>query len=188
MKFTNLKRGIAGVCAATLLTGMCVAPAFAGVSVDATGDVDTTAGTADTVVKVAAETANISATVPTQVTVSVAPDGELTFPTTDFKIHVNNGGWPLKVSELGVVPATGFTLSSSDAFSETDSNLFLKLGDVVLKGSPDKNTSALTSFAQTASGVADFNLVMTGKTKNMPYSTTAKELVTLKWTIAPVTA
>ncbi|HJF64435.1 MAG TPA: hypothetical protein K8W22_13360 [Gordonibacter urolithinfaciens] len=188
-RFNYIKRGLVGVCAATMLTGLCAGSAFGTGSVDTTGSVDGTSGEANTIVKAKSETANISATVPTAMTVSIAPDGTLTFPdNTSFVIGINAGGWPLKVSDVALTPAGSYHLATTDAFAEQDSNLYLAMNngtaDVPLKA--DTNTSAVSNLAQTASGAEDLGVTMKGKVKNPSYQTTASEIVTMKWTIAPV--
>lgn len=187
-KISNLKKGIVGVCAATMLTGLCAVPAFAASEVSESGSVDIGTGAATTVVTALTEVGNISATVPTKVVLSVAPSGELTFPTENFKIHINDGNWPMKVSKLVVAPDSAFTLATSDAFSEVDSNLYLALNGTALAADLSENTDAVKTLAQSESKAEDFALTMTGKTKGLAYSTTSANLVTLTWTIAPVTA
>lgn len=188
-KMTNLKKGVVGVCAATMLAGMCAVPAFAAGSVDATDDVDAGTGVASTNVKAKSEVANISATVPTAMTVSIDPDGTLTFPdSSHFVIGIKAGNWPLKVSDVALTAASSYELATTDAFPEEGSNLYLAMNngttDVALAA--DTNTSAVSNLAQTAGGAEDLGVTMKGKVKGASYNTTASEIVTMKWTIAPV--
>lgn len=187
-RFNYIKRGLVGVCAATMLTGLCAAPAFAASEVSESRPVDTGTGVASTEVTALTEVGNISATVPTKVVLSVAPSGELTFPTNDFKIHINEGNWPMKVSKLVVAPESAFTLATTDEFTEANSNLYLTLNGTALAADSSENTDAVAALAQNESKVEDLSLAMTGKTKGLAYSTTSAKLVTLTWTIAPVTA
>ena len=71
-KLTNLKKGIVGVCAATMLTGLCAAPAFAVTDKTIQGS-NNTAATGTSSVDVTA-TINISATVPTTLPISITND------------------------------------------------------------------------------------------------------------------
>ena len=188
-KMTNLKKGVVGVCAATMLAGMCAVPAFAAGSVDATDDVDAGTGVASTIVKAKSEVANITATVPTAMTVSIDPDGTLTFPdATHFVIGIKAGAWPLKVSDVALTAASPYELATTDAFPEEGSNLYLTMNngttDVALTA--DTNTSAVSNLAQTAGGAENLGVTMNGKVKGASYNTTASEIVTMKWTIAPV--
>lgn len=84
-RFNYIKRGLAGVCAATMLTGLCAGTAFA---LPATGETSTqngslvADGTAESQVSLGKDnvTAQIGATVPTTLPVAVA-DGTFTAPT-----------------------------------------------------------------------------------------------------------
>lgn len=187
-RFNYIKKGIVGVCAATMLTGLCAGAAFADVQSAGTAEsVDSGTGKIATNVSVQSEVANISATVPTSVTVSIAPSGALTFPaSTDFKIHVNADCWPLKVSELAVATETGFTLAETDTLTEAN-NLYLTLNGTALKAAAADNATAVASLAQTESKAEDLNIDMAGKVKGVGYTTAPAKIVTLNWTLAPVT-
>ncbi len=189
-KIDVLKRSVVGVCAATLLTGLCVAPAFAAGSVDASAAVDKANGTGNTTVQVKSEVANITATVPTKITVSIAPNGTMTFPaSTDFKITAGgNDNWPLKVASLGVTMEGSYKLATTDAFTEQDSNVYMTLNngtsDVALASDASTNGEAVKTFVQKVSGSTDWGLTMNGKVKGAKYSTTAATVATLNWTIS----
>ena len=99
-KMTNLKRGVVGVCAATMLAGMCAVPAFAVVPDVTPGSNETvasgSAAAAKTEISAKTDAAQISATVPTAVVASVDAAGALTFPdSTAFVITVGNDSWPV---------------------------------------------------------------------------------------------
>ena len=74
-KMTNLKKGVVGVCAATMLAGMCAVPAFAVVPDVTPGSNETvasgSAAAAKTEISAKTDAAQISATVPTAVVASV---------------------------------------------------------------------------------------------------------------------
>lgn len=186
MKFTNLKRGIAGVCAATLLTGMCVVPAFAAGSVEkpeaATNITSGAVDAASTVIKAQAEAAQISATVPTTVVASVDAAGVLTFPeSTDFAITATNASWPVKVSDLKVTVETGYTLTATPAKSK---DLSLSLDGVALTA--DSNSTAIANLKQTDAGSTPIGINMSGTLFKPSYSdvTNGLSLATLKWTLS----
>ena len=102
-KLTNLKKGIVGVCAATMLTGLCAAPAFAVTDKTIQGS-NNTAATGTSSVDVTA-TINISATVPTTIT---GPG--------DFSIGNTTKGFDVALTDVKVTNKTdnNFTLASSD--------------------------------------------------------------------------
>lgn len=188
-RFTIIKQGLVGVCAATMLTGLCAAPAFAadGFAAGATGTTPVTDGSASTEVKAESDTIQISATVPTTVSAAVDANGDLTFPdATAFKIHVNDGSWALKVSDVAVAVETGYTLATTSTVSESD-NLYLAFNngtsDVALKASG--NANAVSNLVQAASGEGDMGVTMKGKVYGMSYADAfaGKKLVSLTWTL-----
>ena len=104
-KMTNLKKGVVGVCAATMLAGMCAVPAFANV---ASGETSTeggglgTEGTAQSQVSLskADVTAQISATVPTTLPVAVSDAGFT--PPTGATITNTSPNYGIVVKSVGV--------------------------------------------------------------------------------------
>ena len=111
-KLTNLKKGIVGVCAATMLTGLCAAPAFAVTDKTIQGP-NNTAATGTSSVDVTA-TINISATVPTTLPISITND-TITGPG-DFSIGNTTKGFDVALTDVKVTNKTdnNFTLASSD--------------------------------------------------------------------------
>lgn len=108
-KFTGLKKGIVGVCAATLLTGMMVAPAFAAVAGSVTGTVDVNDGAggvaaADGVTNIGLDASQvdlqISATVPQKVTLAIDNTGALVLPTSDLTIQNGSTIVPLVLTTV----------------------------------------------------------------------------------------
>lgn len=192
MRISNLKKGVVGVCAATMLAGMCAVPAFAADVRDVTAGSSETvasgsAAAATTEVKAKTETAQITATVPTAVVASVDASGELTFPeNTAFKISAGNASWPVKVSALSVAVENSAALQTTDAGVDGVGKLYLAIDGKALKDTG--NDTAIGGLAQTTAGVADIGITMTGKMYNPTYTeaTTGLKLATLTWTLAAV--
>lgn len=120
MKFTNLKRGIAGVCAATLLTGMCVAPAFADNTASAENNGAVTGGQGTTAVTIQSQSDQISATVPSAVKLVVGADKNFVSPT-DAKITNTGSLMAIGVKSVKATVSSGASLVS-DLSSATDAN------------------------------------------------------------------
>lgn len=104
-KMSNLKKGVVGVCAATMLAGMCAVPAFALDSTNGTstegGGLDSDATASSTVSLDKGDvSANISATVPTTMPVAIA-DGVFTAPTK-AAITNTSTGYGIKVVGVSV--------------------------------------------------------------------------------------
>lgn len=122
-RFEYVKRGIVGVAAATLLTGLCAVPAFA-----AEGDDTTT-------VTVTAPSAQVAVTVPTNMTATLGDDGQMNAQGDGAAFTYTNTVYGLQIKSLKVVPETGFTIGDSadtlakDAFYGT-----IKFGDA---GAPE---------------------------------------------------
>lgn len=190
-RFQYIKRGIVGMAAATLLTGVVAAPAFAATGfTDATttGTTSTTKNEAKTEIKAETGDIQISATVPTTVTAAVDSNGDLTFPdATAFKISVAAGSWAVKVSDVSVTAEQGYTLATSAAVDQAN-NLYLALNngtaDVALKATG--NADAVSNLAQDTSGASDMGVTMKGKVFGMSYTDAfaGKKMVALNWTLA----
>ena len=190
-KMTNLKKGVVGVCAATMLAGMCAVPAFAVVPDVTPGSNETvasgSAAAAKTEISAKTDAAQISATVPTAVVASVDAAGALTLPdSTAFVSTVGNDSWPVKVSALDVAVENSGALQTSEAGVDAADKLYLAIGGKHLTASG--NGDAIASLAQTTAGTADIGIAMTGKMYNPTYSaaTTGLKLATLTWTLAAV--
>lgn len=189
-RFDYIKRGIVGVCAATLLTGVVAAPAFAVIPDVTPGSAtEITSGTPDAVsteVKAQAEVAQISATVPTTVIAAVDSSGSLTFPDNNaFVIKATNASWPVKVSDLKVdVTASGYSLKANEAGLAAAKDMYLTLGGKALTA--DVNTDAIAGLEQTSANGSDIGIAMAGKIYNPSYADVVSglSLATLKWTLA----
>lgn len=185
-RFNYIKHGLVGVCAATMLTGLCAGAAFAveppTIDVPSTASTIQSGGTATTAVKAQAETAQISATVPTTVTASVDSTGTLTFPdNTKFVITATNDSWPVKVSGLSVAVADGYTLADTPAASK---EIGLSIGSTPLKAAD--NTSAISELKQTAAGSDPIKISMSGSLYQPSYAdvTSSLSIATLTWTLS----
>lgn len=133
-KFTGLKKGLVGVCAATLLTGVCAAPAFA-----ATGSVDTNTNSATGALKDQSATTNvgldasqvdlqISATVPQNVNVAIDNTGALVLPTDNVSVKNTSTLVPLVLKTVAAKEATGSPITLvSDSASLTSGQFGLTL-------------------------------------------------------------
>ncbi|HIW77299.1 MULTISPECIES: hypothetical protein [Gordonibacter] len=183
MKFTNLKRGIAGVCAATLLTGMCVAPAFAAAVTPSVsnGGVDSS-NAAKTTINAQVD-GQLSATVPTTLTVGISSaDGSLIFPA-DSELYIENTSSAYGIHVVSIEASAGSLLDQSSAFaSSTAANAaWLKIGTT----SADKDLSSKLTVADASWDVASASklpIKFAGAVKNVntfdPFT-----LTTLTWTI-----
>lgn len=196
-KFTGLKKGIVGVCAATLLTGIVAAPAFAEDFTDpsfvSTDKVYTDGATESMVVTAQAlSSAQIHATVPTTVKAAVSASGDLTFPTTNFKVELGDksaDSWRVKVTSIETTAGTDLSLVGTTDAVNAEKTLFLSLNNTALSDTPITSGALIDSFAQAASGTpTDVNLSMSGKMYNPSYSQVKDgvNIATLKWTIALV--
>ncbi|WP_148044602.1 hypothetical protein [Eggerthella sinensis] len=107
MRISNLKKGVVGVCAATMLAGMCAVPAFAE---------DTTFNDGTMTSTVTANTTalgQINVTVPTPDLSGVAAtDGTLVFGDYKFTNHSTLG---IKVAKMTVTKDASANLVKADA-------------------------------------------------------------------------
>lgn len=186
MKFTNLKRGIAGVCAATLLTGMCAVPAFAAAvnpSVT-TGDLKAD-GTAETVIN-AQISGQISVTVPTQMVVAVnSKTGALEFPS-DIAIKNMSNAYSVHVVS---VKASADSLVSKSAFETSTKNnaAWLKVGTTSATNDLSSEFTVSDASWDIASATDEngkaLALAFDGAVKNVN-TFESFPLTTLTWTVA----
>lgn len=135
-RFEYVKRGIVGVAAATLLTGLCAVPAFAANESSVTLSKDSTA-------------LQIDVTVPTELPITISKTSGVQMPTTDISITNNNKAMELSVekavigtpaSNLNLIakPADGVDLTTNQMWmtvkngSEANSIDVSKSGDIAL--------------------------------------------------------
>ena len=181
-RFNYIKRGLVGVCAATMLTGLCAGSAFAAA----------TAQGGETPVTVDTGNINLSVTVPTApVKASVGADG--TFTDVNGGDFVNNSVCGVHVSEIEV-KTTGSALilqgaTDFDAAANATKNVAklgasingvsLDMADYTSKKAP-ANTISLASNATQGITLSGAVKNLTGATMNEP----ALTFVTIAWTVA----
>ncbi|GAA6488515.1 hypothetical protein [Gordonibacter urolithinfaciens] len=100
-RFNYIKRGLVGVCAATMLTGLCAGAAF-GVEGDDT-----------TTVTVTTPAAQVAVTVPTSMTATLGNDGQMSLQGEGAEFTYTDSVYSLQVKSLKVAPETGFTIGDS---------------------------------------------------------------------------
>lgn len=185
-RFNYIKKGIVGVCAATMLTGLCAGAAFAAPGVEAgTPGTIASGGTSTTAVKAEAADAQISVTVPTSVTASVDSTGVMTFPdSTKFQITATNASWPVKVTALDVAVADGYTLKDSEASLAAAKDIIISIDGTALKAAD--NGVAIGGLAQTTANGNPIAVAMTGKMHSPSYAdiSTGVGVATLTWTLS----
>ena len=104
-RFNYIKKGIVGVCAATMLTGLCAGAAFG-------TDIKDGATTGTSSVKVTSNI-QISATVPTTIGMSITNDGITVPDSSVLKIQNLTKNYGITVTNVQAsIVGTGFTLSS----------------------------------------------------------------------------
>ena len=205
-RFNYIKRGLVGVCAATMLTGLCAAPAFAAtgsISKDNSNFNDSSNGglsatTADTAVGIdpAQVDLQISATVPQGVSVGIDNTGALALPTDSIAIKNTSTIVPLVLTTV-TINATGSPVTLVDA-SPAAGQLALTLenasnGNIVLsKGLKDGTVKIPVQSGDVAGSVeykltgsmgaatpALFKAIADAQTGN-----TNANLVSITWTVA----
>lgn len=129
-RFEYVKRGLVGVCAATMLAGMCAVPAFAadegslpsGATQTTTGDTMSTTVTANTTAL-----GQINVTVPTAPLSGVADvGGTLTFGSYTF---TNNSTLGIKVANMKVTKEADANLVAASAMTSDNAiNVKAKIG------------------------------------------------------------
>lgn len=154
-RFNYIKRGLVGVCAATMLTGLCAGAAFGDVNV--TGGLDVT-GTSDTSVvvdKANLTGAQISATVPSSAPVSFSvAGGALTGPNTvDFAIKDSGSTAGLKITGIAVTDTSSLLESYNESANPTSGKMMMQIGtktavDSALANIVDLSASSSASLGQ----------------------------------------
>lgn len=183
MKISNLKKGVVGVCAATMLTGLCAVPAFAA----ATDQSDETPVTLDT------GAINISVTIPTT-PVLAAVDASGAFSNVSGGKIVNNSVCGVHVSSISVAKTAGSSMTLQDATAfDAEGNstanvakLNAKVGSVDLDVADFDTPKAPTSDIKLATS-AEANIVLSGAVKNLTGATmneNALSFVSITWTVA----
>ncbi len=146
MKISNLKKGVVGVCAATMLAGMCAVPAFAADNESDISGSNNTAATGSSSVKVEA-TLNISATVPTSLPVTITND-TITAPS-NFNVSNKTKGFGVEVTGVQVTGKTdtNFSIAATDT----------ALGENALYMTISQAGDSSKTVTLTEAGVADLH-------------------------------
>lgn len=186
-KMTNLKKGVVGVCAATMLAGMCAVPAFAENTESATNGGTVTDGKGTTTVSIQTQNDQISATVPSSVKMVVGNDKQFIAPT-DAKIANTGALIPVSVKSVKATVSDG-TLAA-DLTSAADANTaVLKISkgatfdadnSIDLSGATGENGTTLTGWSIDPSG--EIGIQFKGEVNKLS-SFDAISLVSLVWTI-----
>lgn len=142
-KMSNLKKGVVGVCAATMLAGMCAVPAFADATSTEPSQWDAVNADNQGKTEVNANVdAQVQATVPTSFTAAVSADGTFVLPNN---IELRNTSTMAKahVSAISVAEVDG-KLIASDAAASNPNSVKMKVNSFDL--------SKADTFAATAAG------------------------------------
>lgn len=189
-RFQYIKRGIVGMAAATLLTGVVAAPAFAaGSDASGQGSPFNAAGSGTSKVEATIDDAQVTATVPTSLPVVIGADGA--FSTADNAAIHNTSVFNIHVSSITASPSSGMSLKALDyAALPGDKDV---VGMTVTSGATGGTAfdlaagsfdSVKTQWAVDANGTLAFKYA--GKMQNISkISTLPMELLTVTWTIAP---
>ena len=175
-RFDYIKRGIVGVCAATLLTGIVAAPAFAAVEVSGS-----TSQEVSTPVTIDAKDLQVSVTVPTGVPVALNGD-TVTLPT-DLKIEAT-GKAAVKVTNIQAKNAVSSLVFASAKTDLAANNVYFSVaGNAVT----DTAVAPITAIpiGSALSLDADFGQLSGTVLDAMVKGTTAApaKLFDLTWTI-----
>lgn len=185
-RFEYVKRGLVGVCAATILAGMCAVPAFAK---DATNgkvvDVPGAGSEGSSAVVLDAADLQVSATVPSTLPVVISGN-TITFPTKAQITSTGKAG--IVVSGVKADQASGVSdlVLKEDGTALGDNELFIAVNGTAIVTSGKTPTSAIP-LATDLTFTGDF-----GKLKGTPLDTIVKgdnvKLFDIVWTLALDTA
>ena len=183
-KISNLKKGVVGVCAATMLTGMCAVPAFA-----ADGPLTATDGaySADTNTTTVSATVSsqVSATIPTIVPAYIGTSGAIQFP--DNMSIATDSVTAMKITGVQAKALGDVKLAANlDSAGNTPNTVAMKLtvgNEAAIDLSNATAASSPLTTSLTASAPAA--VVLEGSIANVTGATTSQalSLVELTWTI-----
>lgn len=147
-KMSNLKKGVVGVCAATMLTGMCAVPAFAGPeTVAPTDKTEGTASSSVTVLGTDISGVQLSATVPSSVPLLVnVTDGTVSSSDSELKVINTGSTFGLTVKDVKIADA-GSTSFVSEAATPAKGTFNLKVSKTADGSSATLVTKFSTSLA-----------------------------------------
>lgn len=179
-RFEYVKRGIVGVAAATLLTGLCAVPAFA-----------LAANEGATAVTVNTETLQYNVTMPTSTLVGSlsGQDGTLTLGTATIK---NESVFSIQLSSIAVSGDNGIVLKKSgnaytDATDKNAASAQIAVDGQNLDLADLKTKPVLDAPVFIGTGTEE-SLALTGSMKNLSaslISDTPFSFATITWTVSP---
>lgn len=182
-RFEYVKRSLVGVCAATMLAGMCAVPAFA----------EATDESAETPVTIDTSAVNISVTLPTT-PVSAVVNADGAFADVAGGSIENKSVCGVHVSQIEVAKTSGssMTLQGATAFDSSDNATknAAKLNAVIGSVNLDLADYATAKAPATAINLAtnaSQAVTLSGQVKNLTGTTmneSALSFVTIKWTVA----
>ncbi|MDB1806624.1 hypothetical protein ABG957_10915 [Eggerthella lenta] len=188
-KMTNLKKGVVGVCAATMLTGLCAVPAFAENAASATNGGTLSGGKGTTQVSIQSQNDQISATVPSAIKLVVGSDKNFVAPT-DAKITNTGTLVSVKVSSVQVTTTNGSLVAEAAISSAAEDAAVLKVSkggsSFVDAGSIDLSTATTDPLPLTDWTIepgADLAVHFGGEVNKLS-SLNAISLANVVWTIA----
>ena len=173
-KLTNLKKGVVGVCAATMLTGLCAVPAFAENAASAANGGTLSGGKGTTQVSIQSQNDQISATVPSTIKLVVGSDKNFVAPT-DAKITNTGTLVSVKVSSVQVTTTGGSLVAEAAISSAAEDAAVLKVSTAT--------TDPLSLTDWTIEPGADLAVHFGGKVNKLS-SLNAISLADVVWTIA----
>lgn len=181
-RFNYIKKGIVGMCAATMLTGLCAGAAFADPTVTEPVEGDYAVGTS-TAVNAELDNANISATVPTSIGAKIDSSGKIFFPT-NAELRNTSTLYGI-VAKASAASTTGNLVANGQPFADaTSKNAFwAKIG----KDTASVDMSDLSSLSIPVPAAADSTpgaakLAFDGAIKNINTSSFSP-LMTITWTV-----
>lgn len=184
MRISNLKKGVVGVCAATMLAGMCAVPAFAAVTPTEPGTWDSVdaSNTGKTIVNAEVD-AQVQVTVPTSFTAAVDADGAFQLPNN---VALKNTSTLAKahVTAVAVTEGDG-KLIASDATATDPNSVKMTVNALDLSKASAFATGSSWEIEKASSSSAPSTLPLTfsGSIVN-PSSTGAIHLFDITWTVA----
>lgn len=194
MRISNLKKGVVGVCAATMLAGMCAVPAFAADGVVAPSDkTEGSATSSVTVVGTDVSGVQLSATVPTTIPLAVnVTNGTVSSSDTGLKVVNTGSTFGLKVKSVKVAngsnsyivddatPGAGkLNIKVSTTASDSAAPIVTASGTNLTGWTVDKAQNSEKQFY--VSGVVTPNIAMIDALQGYETATT---IATMTWTVA----
>lgn len=182
-RFNYIKRGLVGVCAATMLTGLCAGTAF-GVEDAPLKTTDGAYGDSSNTTTVSATVSSqVSATIPTAVPAYIKTDGTLQFP--DSMLIKTDSITAMKITGVKAT-ALGNVKLAADTTGNTANTVAMKLtvgseAQFGLEGAVSAEKALTTSLVKGS----DVAIALEGSISNVTGATTADalQLVSLAWTI-----